>query len=214
MFERLWYTLKKRFLDFLLRRLSRNNENTELIKKGWLRVGNNVDMDGLAVEIRNPIGNPPYIVIGDDCILKGKFLVENKGSIIVGRSTFIGGSTLIANELIEIGNDVLISWGCTLIDTNAHSLLWVERQSDVKDWRKGMEEDALGKYKKYDVVETKKILVKDRSWIGFNSIILKGVTIGEEAVIGAGSVVSKDVLKKTVVAGNPARVIKSISDEV
>ena len=50
----------------------------------------------------------------------------------------------------------------------------------------------------------------DDAWIGFNSIILKGVTVGRGAVVGAGSVVTNDVPDHTVVAGNPARVIKKL----
>ena len=56
----------------------------------------------------------------------------------------------------------------------------------------------------------KKIVIKDYAWIGSKSVILPGVTIGENAVVGAGSVVTKDVPDNTVVAGNPARIIKTI----
>ena len=56
--------------------------------------------------------------------------------------------------------------------------------------------------------EAKKVIIKDDVWIGSNVIILPGVTIESGAIIGAGSVVTKDVLKNTIVAGNPAKVIK------
>jgi acetyltransferase-like isoleucine patch superfamily enzyme len=56
----------------------------------------------------------------------------------------------------------------------------------------------------------KPVKINDRVWIGFNSIILKGVTIGEGGIVGAGSVVTKDVPPYTIVAGNPARVIREI----
>jgi maltose O-acetyltransferase len=50
-------------------------------------------------------------------------------------------------------------------------------------------------------------VIEDDVWIGFNSTILKGVTIGKGAVVGAGSVVTKDVAAYTIVAGNPAKAI-------
>ena len=63
------------------------------------------------------------------------------------------------------------------------------------------------------LLQSKSVLAKNsKVWIGFNAIILKGVTIGEGAVVGAGSVVTKDVLPWTVVAGNPARLIREISE--
>ena len=65
--------------------------------------------------------------------------------------------------------------------------------------------------KNWSVVNTKPITIKDKVWIGMNVIILKGVTIGEGAVIGAGSVVTQDVPAWSVVAGNPAKVVKRIS---
>lgn len=56
--------------------------------------------------------------------------------------------------------------------------------------------------------ESRKVTIHDDVWIGANVIILPGITIGNGAIIGAGSVVTKDVKENTIVAGNPARVIK------
>lgn len=55
--------------------------------------------------------------------------------------------------------------------------------------------------------------IKKNAWIGANSIILPGVTISENAVVGAGSVVTKDVEANTVVAGNPAKVIRQLNPD-
>ena len=66
---------------------------------------------------------------------------------------------------------------------------------------------CIGKYKNWENVKSAPIKIKDKAWIGFNSIILKGVTIGEGAIVGAGSVVTKDVADYTIVAGNPAVVV-------
>ncbi|MFN7691728.1 MAG: DapH/DapD/GlmU-related protein, partial [Bacteroidota bacterium] len=60
-------------------------------------------------------------------------------------------------------------------------------------------------------IASKPIVIHDKVWISFNAIILKGVTIGEGAVVAAGSVVTKDVAPYTMVAGNPAKFIKNVS---
>ena len=123
-------------------------------------------------------------------------------SVIIGKNTFVGGSTLICADRIEIGNDVLISWGCTIVDHNSHAVDWASRRNDVSAWYDGQ--------KDWTFVKILPVMRCDRVWIGFNSIILSGVTIGENAVIGCGSVVTKDVAPYSVVAGNPARIIRSL----
>lgn len=149
--------------------------------------------------------------VGNDSVINGTYVFENdNGFVSVGSRTFIGGGTFISVEKIEIGDDVLISWGCTFMDNNAHSLIWEERQNDVKDWKKALEFGEIGTYKDWSNVNKAPIKIENKSWIGFNSIILKGVTIGEGAIVAAGSVVTNDVLPWTVVGGNPAREIKKL----
>lgn len=105
----------------------------------------------------------------------------------------------------------MFSWGCTVIDNDAHSLNSFERINDVNDWKRGVDENKVGFYKNWEKVKSAPIKICDKAWIGFNSIILKGVTIGEGAIVGAGSVVTKDVLPYSIVAGNPAKFIKYTS---
>ena len=114
----------------------------------------------------------------------------------------------ICIDKIEIGDDVMFAWGCTIMDNNAHSLVWEQRQNDVLDWKRGLDEDKTGFYKNWNGVKSAPIIIKNKAWIGFNCIILKGVTIGEGAVLGAGSVVTESVPDYAVVAGNPAKIIK------
>jgi galactoside O-acetyltransferase len=71
-----------------------------------------------------------------------------------------------------------------------------------------LDEGKTGYYKNWTGVKHAPIIIKDKAWIGFNCIILKGVTIGEGAVVGAGSVVTENVPDYAVVAGNPARLIR------
>jgi acetyltransferase-like isoleucine patch superfamily enzyme len=146
------------------------------------------------------------IKIGRDCLIEGALVTEtNESSINIGNNTYIGGGTLIdCVKSICIGNDVLISYGCVLADSDNHSISYSIRKKDLADW----------KLRKHDwtTTNTKPITISTGVWIGARSIILKGVTIGEGAVVGAGSVVTKDIPPWTIVAGNPARIIREIPE--
>jgi acetyltransferase-like isoleucine patch superfamily enzyme len=163
------------------------------------------------IQVRNPI-DKTYLTIGCNSLIEANIVFETKtGEINIGDRTSIGSSTLICIDKIIIGNDVMISWGCNITDNDSHSLKSEERRDDVLDWNKGIDENKIGKYKNWDVVNHKPIVIKDKAWIGFNAIILKGVTIGEGAIVAAGSVITKDVPDYAVVGGNPARILKYTS---
>lgn len=89
-----------------------------------------------------------------------------------------------------------------------HSLNSKERLKDTKNARQEIENHTMGQNVDYSVIESSPITIKDKTWIGFHSIILKSVTIGEGAIVGAGSVVTKDVPDYAVVGGNPAKILK------
>ncbi|MDX1903169.1 MAG: acyltransferase [Thermonemataceae bacterium] len=188
-----------------------NKKNTIFFNK-YLHFDATTRIESLNLSVRNP-KKDKYLYIGSNSVVSGSFIFEiASGEITIGNNTFIGGGMFVCIEGIEIGNDVMISWGCTFIDNNSHSLKWSERKSDVNDWKKGLDEHKIGFYKDWSNVKRGKITVKDKAWIGFNCIIMKGVTIGEGAIIAAGSVVTKDVPDWTIVGGNPAKVIKHIPE--
>lgn len=177
----------------------------------YLEVAPSVNMGGMQIICRVPMQDRKYLRIEDHCVVQGKFVFESSGGLIsVGENTFIGSSTFICINKIIVGRDVLISWGCTIIDNDAHSIDWELRRNDVRDWKKGLEENSPGKYKNWKDVNSAPVVIGDRSWIGFNCIILKGVSIGEGSIIGAGSVVTTDIPPNVIAAGNPARIIKAI----
>ncbi len=147
---------------------------------------------------------PARLTIGAKSMFQGSIAADHPAAIVtIGSNTFVGGSRLVCAKEICIGDNVLISWGCTLVDHDSHSLVWEERQNDVRDWHYGR--------KDWSHVTMEKVTICDKAWIGFNVVILKGVTVGEGAVVGACSVVTKDVEPYTVVAGNPARLVKRLS---
>jgi acetyltransferase-like isoleucine patch superfamily enzyme len=174
----------------------------------YINIGSNSILDNnFRVDVR--FGTHKRISIGEDCVLNCNIIFETEqGEIKIGDRVFIGGSNFHCINSIVIGNDVMFSWGCTVIDNNSHSLIAHDRINDVLAWKKGIEEGCIGKYKDWSVVKNAPIVIKDKVWVGFNSIIMKGITIGEGAVIAAGSVVTKDVPDYAIVGGNPAKIIK------
>jgi acetyltransferase-like isoleucine patch superfamily enzyme len=109
------------------------------------------------------------------------------GKISFNGNTFTAGnSMIISKESVTIGKDCAIAWGVTISDHDFHKLYLDGKQ----------------------LVETAPVIIGNNVWIGMNATILKGVTVGDGAVIGAHSVVTKDVPAKCVVVGNPAKVIK------
>jgi acetyltransferase-like isoleucine patch superfamily enzyme len=144
--------------------------------------------------------------VGEGSIVEGSLVAEREGaSIVIGRNTFVGASTVASAMSIEVGDDVLISWGCNIVDHNSHAIAWPRRKDDVREWYHGR--------KNWDSVVVRPVRIGNKAWIGLNVIILKGVEIGEGAVIAAGSVVTKSVPAWTIAAGNPARVIREIGLE-
>lgn len=151
------------------------------------------------------------LYIGNDTILDCRIVISQNGKFIVGDNCWIGCSDFNIIDRIEIQNNVFISYDCQFMDHDSHSLNYLDRQQDIlqqlSDYRSG---NYILENKDWDVVNSKAIRIESNSWIGMNCTILKGVTIGEGAIVAAGSVVTKDVTPWTVVGGNPAEFIKEL----
>lgn len=193
-----------RIIKKLLHFWKKNDPLSHYIKNGNIVIGKNSKIQNINIYIAEPVHQTNYITIGDDCMISGSIMIyDNEARVVIGDRVYIGThTTLFCKDKIIIGNDVMISWGCTLIDTNAHSLRSRERLNDVTDWMKG------AKYKNWNHVETNQICIEDNSWLGFDSIVTKGVVIKKGSVIGCGSVVTKSTEEFSVYGGNPAFFIK------
>lgn len=129
--------------------------------------------------------------IGGDSVLR---LVVGKGAeLIIGNNVGISNSTFVCKSRIEIGNYVYIGGSCKIWDTDFHSLDPIERMHN-------------GDKK----VKTAPISINDYAFIGGSSIILKGVTIGKNSIVAAGSVVTKSIPNNEIWGGNPARFFKKL----
>lgn len=115
------------------------------------------------------------------------------GKILIGKNVAVNGSTISCRStLISIGEGSIIAPNCVITDSNFHSLFPpINRNNNL-------------------AIETDKpVYIKKNVWIGLNTIVLKGVTIGENSIIAAGSIVTKDVKPNSIYAGNPAKLIKN-----
>ena len=158
-------------------------------------------------EVRNISGKPNKIILGNNTHIRGELMIyEYAKSLQIGNYCYVGKGSIInvAQEII-IGNNVLISHNVNIYDTNSHEIDHLERSESYKKLLLTGHSPDKGN------VAVAPVIIEDFVWISFNVIILKGVTIGKGAIIAAGSVVTKDVPAWTVVAGNPAKVVKSIS---
>lgn len=164
------------------------------------------------VELRQPQAGKIYLKIGKNCVISGTYIFEREsGQILIGDRVHIGGNTFISINQICIGNDVTIAWGCLFYDHNSHSTQWEERKNDtLQEYQDLCNGQNPILNKDWTHVKSAPIVISDKVWIGAGCTILKGVTIGEGAIIAAGSVVTKNVPSWTLVGGNPAREIKKL----
>ena len=148
---------------------------------------------------------PGMIKLGNhvSCYAGCSFSIGPNGQCRVGDFTLLNGALIMAEERIEIGSHCLVSWNVGIADSDFHPLEPAQRLVDAK---------ALAPFYKdrppRPKLHTAPVIIANNVWIGMNATILKGVTIGENSVVAAGSVVTKPVPANTVVAGNPAVVVK------
>jgi acetyltransferase-like isoleucine patch superfamily enzyme len=131
-----------------------------------------------------------YNPIGGDTVLN-LIVFRPSAVLIFGKNAGISNSTIVCWDRVEIGDNVVIGGGCRIWDTNFHSL-------DAQIRTSGNDQD----------IRTAPVKIGDNVFIGAGVIILKGVTIGENSIVAAGSVVNKDIPPNTIAAGNPCVVIK------
>lgn len=147
------------------------------------------------------------IKIGKNSAIRGRIVTfPNGGTVQIGSECYIGENTQIWSEKkIEIGNRVLIAHNCNIFDSSTHPLDKNERHEQY------MHILSSGfPTKEYKTLKKNDIYIKDDAWIAADVTVMKGVTIGEGAIVSAGSVVISDIPPYTIVAGNPAKVIRKL----
>lgn len=156
----------------------------------------------------NPSGVAGRITVGARSLIAGELLLFGHGGRIqIGDDSFVGyGSRIWSGSDVTIGNRVLISHSVTVMDNLTHPIEPGARHEHFRAIAStGFPQDID--------LRDRPISIEDDAWIGCQCVILRGVTIGRGAVVGAGSVVRQDVPAFTIVSGNPAAVVRELTAE-
>lgn len=135
------------------------------------------------------------VILGDGVSLNGtivpiELVTYASGRIEIGSHTFINyGSSIAARTSVKIGSYCHLGHYLFVMDNNQHDV--------VRHW---------------ELPPSEPVVIEDNVWIGSKVVVLPGVRIGCRAVIGAGSIVTKDIPPRCVAAGNPARVVRHLTD--
>jgi acetyltransferase-like isoleucine patch superfamily enzyme len=145
-----------------------------------------------------------HATIGPDCVIRGIIRIEPQGQLRLSELVYIGDDVILsAMSAISIGRGTLIAHGVQIFDNDTHP---IDPEERVNDFRK-----KLGHPLPRPItIGAAPVTIGARCWIGMNSIVMKGVEIGEDAIVASGSVVTRDVPARVVVAGNPARVVREL----
>jgi acetyltransferase-like isoleucine patch superfamily enzyme len=153
-----------------------------IVEGGRLIVGNGVTL------VSRPTGNPLHL--HRPCT----FSVIKPGAVIeIGDSSALSGTVICAASRVSIGQRVMIGANCTLSDTDFHPLSPEQRRIHPT-------ENAA----------SRPIVIEDDVFIGTQAILLKGAILGHGCVVGAGAVVTGEFPPRSIIAGNPARLIKTL----
>lgn len=208
-----WFDkILKRLVRRGLRLLEEEKKEKKPAKGGDVRIPRGVFVDPAAVvhetaAFRHMSKVEGAIRLGAFTHLRGELLTYwNGGEIVIGSNGYVGDGTRIWSQAsVRIGDDVLISHLVDIHDSDGHP---IDAEDRVLDGRSILQGKG---YLTPTKTRSAPIVIGDRVWIGFKASILKGVTIGEGAIVAAGAVVTKDVPPYSVVAGNPAVVIRALS---
>ncbi len=134
------------------------------------------------------------IAIAPGCRLGKELKIFGSGKVSIGRNCSLNGSWIGCDNSITIGDDCLIS-DCYLLDTDYHNLHPRLRHAPAGP------------------KVTAPVVIERNVWIGANSTVMKGVTVGQDSVVGLGSVIRKSLPAGVVAIGNPQQIVKRFTPE-
>lgn len=173
------------------------------MKLNGVKYGNKLNLYGIPVVFKFKDAS---ITIGNSCTIRSSFLsnliglyqrtiivARDSGKIMIGNNVGLSGVTIYARKLIEIGDNATIGANTKIMDNDFHPI-----DTDAR-----LNNDNTK-------IKSREVIIGDNVFIGCNSLILKGTSLGNNCVVGAGSVVSGQFPGDVVIAGNPAKIIRSL----
>jgi acetyltransferase-like isoleucine patch superfamily enzyme len=169
-------------------------------------IGPNVRL-ALAARLIN-LGAKSQVRIHGDSALRGVFKVEADGRLEIGRFCYAGDGVLVSvKESVTIGEATLLAHGVQIFDNNTHPTSAAQRELQFR--RMIGYKDRTGPM----IVDSAPVSIGRRCWIGMNSLVMKGVEIGDDTIVASGSVVVSSLPEGVIAGGNPARVLRELTPE-
>jgi acetyltransferase-like isoleucine patch superfamily enzyme len=157
-------------------------------------------------KIRNARGDSGKIVIGPHTRVLGElFTFAHGGEIRIGEWCYIGEASRIWSAIsIELGDRVLVSHSVNIFDSLTHPIGAAARHEQVKQIFEQGHPLSLS-------LDESPVRIQNDAWIGAGAMIMRGVTVGEGGIVAAGAIVTRDVPPYSIVAGNPAVLVRELS---
>ncbi len=161
---------------------------------------------GLHARLLTPDGER-RVRIGANAVIRGVIRCEGEGRCEIGPEVYVGDGAIISSWTnVEIGEGTLLAHGAQVFDNDTHPIDAAGRRAHFRAILKlGPRGEAI--------VGARPVRIGRDCWLGFGAAVMKGVTLGEEAIVAAGAVVTSDVRPRTIVAGNPARMVRRLGAE-
>ena len=190
-------------------KLTGNEDEGQLLLDVWRQftsngiVGEHVLL-GLNARMLNDHPEQDRIRIGEHAVLRCLLRQESQGRIEIGDFVYIGDNSIIHSTTgITIGDETLIAHNVNILDNDTHPM---DAEQRVAHFRQLL---GLKPSKKFEITRSP-VKIGKRCWIGLNTVITKGVEIGDETIISAGSVVTKSLPPRVLAGGVPAKPLSSL----
>jgi acetyltransferase-like isoleucine patch superfamily enzyme len=139
----------------------------------------------------------------------GNFQVGENGKVTVGKYVILNSVNIICNGEITIGDHCMFAWGAVVTDS------WIENKTLSASLRKQLlvslahSDNRYLEFSKY----SNPVVIEDNVWVGFDAVILPGVTLGRGCIVGSRTVITESVPPYAVIAGSPARIVKFLDPD-